>query len=230
MKYAIICDVETTGLDPAKDRVVEVGCILYSLEHATPVASFASLVHGEGNPAERINRIPSNALTNAPVAQYAWNRLSEFIDCAGDDAVFIAHRAEFDRSFIAAVASKLSARLPWVCSKFDIEWPLSKPGASCVEMALAHGVPVVSAHRALTDCMLVAKTIEAVQGLGHDVNAMLERALRPKATFQALVSYDDREKAKAAGFSWNGAAKVWTRSMAAEDTAALPFPVREVAA
>lgn len=59
---------------------------------------------------------------------------------------------------------------------------------------------------------------------------ILERAMRPQATYIAQVSYDDREKAKAAGFSWDGNAKTWSRRMAKEDAARLPFPTREVTA
>lgn len=121
-------------------------------------------------------------------------------------------------------------RLPWVCSKFDLELPSSKLGASCVEMALAHGVPVVSAHRALTDCMLIARTLENVQAAGHDLQAMLAKAMRPKVKVASLMPYEEGNVTnKAHGFSWEAPpVKAWTRRIAREDIATLPFPVREV--
>ena len=47
----------------------------------------------------------------------------------------------------------------------------------------------VSAHRALADCLLLARCFEAVD----DVPGLLALAMRPRATFRAIVSYDDRE-------------------------------------
>lgn len=232
MHSIVILDFETTGLDPAVERGVELGAILYSLAHRTVIEQFATLIRSDGNAAEGINKIPAAALLVARDAQHALNRLNDLVDTATlyGEPVFMAHRAEFDRGFLDAIGPRLVERAPWVCSKFDVEWPLSKLGSSCVEMALAHGVPVVDAHRALTDCTLIAKTIAAVQAGGVDVDALITSALRPKATFQANVSFDDREKAKAAGFRWDGATRRWLRAMAVEDTKELPFPVTQVAA
>lgn len=231
MHSIVIIDFETTGIDPATERAGELGAILYSLRDRTVVEQFATIIRGEGNAAESINRIPPSALLSAPDVLHALARLTDLANAAEDygTPVFMAHRAEFDRGFLAAIEPRLAERAPWVCSKFDVAWPLSKPGASCVEMALAHGVGVTSAHRALTDCTLIAKTIEAAQAI-VDVDALIVRALRPKATFAALVSFDDREKAKAAGFRWDAPTKRWLRAMAIEDAEQLPFAVREVAA
>lgn len=227
MTSVVIIDTETTGLDPATDSIVEVGAVLYSVQHRTIVESFSALVRGDSNAAEAVNRIPAEALKSAPSTTYARERLRAMVDSVTGPAVWMAHRAEFDQGFLSMIDSSLARRLPWVCSKFDMEWPCSKLGASCVEMALAHGVPVVSAHRALTDCMLIAKTLENVQAMGHDLTAMLARATRPKALFCAKVSYDDREKAKAAGFAWEPSSKRWLRRMAKDDVAALGFQVVE---
>ena len=239
IQSVIIVDTETTGLDPATCAIIELAGVLYDIDARCVAGSFATLIHAESNAAEGINRIPVAALASAPCAQHAWNRLGDLIDCAGD-AVFMAHRAEFDQGFIAAKAPRLAGRLPWLCSKFDVEWPLSKPGASCVEMALAHGVPVVSAHRALTDCMLIARTLENVQAAGHDLHAMLARALRPKGHYVADTpkpwEMADGEwpilkgKLHSAGFRFeeNGQEKRWVGRVAHDDVAALPFAVREV--
>ncbi len=231
----VIVDTETTGLEPATCKIVEVAAVLYDVASACVIASFASLVASEDNAAEAINRIPVSALRNSPPDVHAWGRVGEIVDWAtcGGDAVFMAHRASFDQSFLHAAAPGLAARLPWVCSKFDVAWPESKPGASCVELALAHGVPVVSAHRALTDCMLIANTLRAVASRGHDVGWLIAQALRPRVMLRALVSYDNREQAKTAGFAFNtNGDKAWTKRVACEDVATfaatLPFKVAEV--
>lgn len=57
---------------------------------------------------------------------------------------------------------------------------------------------------------------------------MFQMALRPKAWFKALVSYDNRELAKKAGFKWIPELKSWVRKMAVDDTKELPFMVNPI--
>ncbi len=56
-----------------------------------------------------------------------------------------------------------------------------------------------------------------------------EARARPRKKVAALVSYDDREKAKAAGFAWDGPSKTWWREMPVDEIAGLPFKTRELA-
>jgi DNA polymerase-3 subunit epsilon len=216
----LILDTETTGTDPAKDRIVEIGAVLWSVEHTCALSAWSELVIGDGNAAETINRIPAAALVRGikPPAAMATLRA-----LAGRADVVVAHNASFDRGFIGE-----DVGLPWVCSMDDLAWPRQASGTSLAATALAHDVGIVTAHRALADCLILARLLERVTELGHDVRAMLRLGLRPKATYQAMVSYADRELAKAAGFTWHGEAKRWTRRLAAEDVAGLPFKVVEV--
>lgn len=224
MRNCLIIDVETTGLDPAVDRVIEVGVVLYSVTHGTVLESFSSLLVGEGNAAEAINRIPEAALADGRDFDDAWMHVNAL---AADAGAIVAHSAEFDRSF-SPIA--LRTQLPWVCSKNDIAWPRQQqPGQSLVSLALAHDLGVAVAHRALADCDLIARLFTRSRELGADLGAMLTRAMRPKATFVALVPFERKDEAKAAGFTWAADRKQWLRTMAIEDAAALGFATRQVA-
>jgi DNA polymerase-3 subunit epsilon len=93
-----------------------------------------------------------------------------------------------------------------------------------VSIALAHGVAVTSAHRAINDCLLLARLLERVDEDVDDLlHLALQRASRPKAEFIARTAYKDKDLVKAAGFHWNGT--VWSRYMAVEDAEKLPFDV-----
>jgi DNA polymerase-3 subunit epsilon len=223
MRNVLILDTETTGLDPDTDHVIEVGAILYSVEHGAVIESFASLVRSENNAAEAINRIPATTLRVAPVKDYVIERVIELADEA--DAL-VAHRAEFDKSFLVPLSASFLG-YNWICSKFDIKWPKqTREGSSLVPLALEHDLGVAYAHRALADCDLIARLFTRSRELGADLNAMLTRAMRPKATFVAQVSYDDRQLAKDAGFQWNGDTRLWTKRCFIDDASALPFRVR----
>lgn len=224
MRHVLILDTETTGLDPATCAVIEVGCIAYDVAHAVPLESFASLLCADSNAAEAINHIPAGVLRDAPEPADVWARVERMMFDA--DAI-LAHNAAFDRGFVPPEIRNMH---PWICTKDDLDWPrATKPGLSLVVLALDHGLGVATAHRALADCDLISRLLSRAHELGVDLAPFLARGLRPKATYQALVSYADRDLAKAAGFRWEGETKRWLRRLVVEDAAHIGFPVREVA-
>lgn len=221
-------DCETTGLLPTEHKLIEIGIVLWSTTLATVIEQWSTLVHADSNEAESINHIPVAALADAYESKMLLPAMSRLM---GRADVVLAHRAEFDRGFVEATWPGLADKRPWACTKYDVDFPLSKSGDSLVQVAISHGVPVVEAHRALTDCVLLRRIFERCVELGHDVDAMLAKAMRPRALYLAHVSYDDREKAKLAGFGWDGATKRWTKRIAIEDAGQdLGFKISQVTA
>lgn len=220
LRRVLIVDVETTGLDPSKDQVIEVGAILYDLEHASPVASHAAVLPAETNDAEKTNKIPVPFLKSAPyLGDVAWpfiRVLAEHSDC------FAAHNASFDKSFFPV---DIAALKPWVCTCKGVKWPEHGSSRALVPLALEHKVSVDEAHRALEDCRTLMRLFQRVQEK-HDLSAMLERAMGPMVEVVAQVSYDDRQRAKDEGFGWDPATKTWRREMLEADVGDLGFPVR----
>ncbi len=211
-----ILDTETGGLDPTKDPCVEVAVIVYDLVLAAPVMSFSSLIRSESNDAFAINRIPIDLLRDAPEPITVWRRVEAIVH--GIDAL-VAHRADFDKGF---TPEPLRSQV-WVCSKFHIDWPNSKPGDGLVSTALAHGVAVAHAHRAMTDCDILSRLLTRVAER-QNLQALFERAMRPRKLFVSFAPFDQKDAVKSAGFSWDDpVVGQWSRSMPPEDVAALPF-------
>lgn len=222
IRRILILDTETTGLDPKTNQCIEVACTLYDVRNAEPIASFASLIHSGDNAAEAINRIPVEMLAMAPPDERVWPYVQKL---AERSEAIVAHRAEFDRGFVPEALRNVR---PWICSKFDIEWPKGKLGDHLVHLALAHGVPVFTAHRAMADVDTLVRLFQKVAADGHDVPAMLARAMRPKTLMVSLAPYEEKDVVKSHGFSWNDLVpKQWARRMPFEDVAKLPFRVRE---
>ena len=214
-----ILDTETSGLTDS-DVAIEVAVIVYSVTHAAPIRSFSSLMRAASNPAERVNRIPSALLADAPEAGTVWAGVSRMV--AKCDAV-LAHNADFDRRFVPPdIAAK-----PWICTMNDLAWPMVDKPTNLAAVALAHGLGIASAHRAYTDCDTIARLLSRVAET-MPLGPFLARGLRPKSRYQALVSFETNQLAKDAGFKWDGAAKMWARTMADEDAAALAFKVRRI--
>jgi DNA polymerase-3 subunit epsilon len=224
IRYVALLDTETTGLNPDTDRTIEVAVALFDVKHAQPVASFASLIRGPAeNEAQSANGIPATMLPEAREAERVWSAVGWVIEPA---QIIIAHNSEFDRQFTPDLGK------PWVCSEGDITWPGSTKGGrggSLAHLALSLGLGVAHAHRAMSDVDTLSRILTRLAEKGHDLEAMLVHAMRPKAMFHSLAPFEMKDIVKNSGFRWDPDRKVWWRRMAIDDVKELPFKVRQVA-
>ncbi len=220
----LILDTETTGLDNEKDDCIEVGSILFNVKSRSVLAQQSFLLPVEINKAEKINNIPAE-ITRLP--QPVSEAIKYFESLVRISDVVVAHNAEFDMKWFGF--NKLpQIEKKWICSMDDITWPADrqlKARPSVRDLALAYGVPVWSAHRALTDCIYLAEVFKRC----GELEKLLIRALEPKVLLRAEISYEKRHLARNAGFRWNDAIKgAWSRKMSRRDMEKLEFPVEVV--
>ncbi len=223
-KNILILDTETTGLDSEKDHCIEVGAILFNVENRSVLAQQSFLLPVKRNSAERINKIPAE-ITRLPQPFNEAIKYFETLLLVSD--VIVAHNVEFDKKWFG-IGKLPGINKPWVCSMDDIRWPEDrqlKSRPSVRDLALAYGVPVWNAHRALTDCIYLSEVFIRC----NDLETLLIRALEPKVIVRAEITYEQRYLAKNAGFRWNDAIKgAWSRRMSHRDIKELDFPVQEV--
>lgn len=96
-KVFVAFDIETTGLSPSYDRIVELGGVKF--QDGKVIAEFNELVDPEmPMPADatRINGITDAMLAGKPKIAEVIPRFLDFIQ----GAVLVAHNAEFDTSFV----------------------------------------------------------------------------------------------------------------------------------
>ena len=218
----VVVDVETTGLNPETDAVIEVASILYSVKHRAILQQVSTLLPVDENPAYSTNEISPEMAHDLVVA---WDSRAFIAKTIGEmmkaSDYIVAFNADFDKAFMEKESALWVTAKPWADAA-AIQYPRMGHKRDLVNLAIANGIPVVNAHRALDDCRLVADLLGKVP----DLEYQLARAARPKATVIALVSYDDRHMAKDAGFVWDSlVSKAWAKRMPLEDTEALPFPV-----
>jgi len=109
----VIVDIETTGFDPERDRIIEIAAAL--LEGPEVVERFHTLVDPERPlPHEiiKLTGISDDDLKGAPSPESAVRQLAEFV--SGRDVV--AHNVSFDRSFITRVAAPGALPGAWIDS------------------------------------------------------------------------------------------------------------------
>lgn len=227
MKRVIILDTETTGVTE-NDWIVEIAVILYDLLAATPVITYSTLIKCETNAAAHVNGISDSLLQSVPDDQKATLKAMLTYLVREADAI-IAHQAEFDKGFVLRNLDGLGFDgLPWICSMRHINWPKHSKSKSLVNMALAHGVPIISAHRALTDCDILARMLTRTHELGCSLPDLMKAALEPRILVQAMVSYDNRQMAKDADFEWDHNPKFpkkWLKEVLESEISSFPFSV-----
>ncbi len=222
----LIVDTETSGLDPASGKCLEVGAVLFDVPHRAVLSQLSFLLPASANPARHVNGIdPAVTRLEQPWRQ-SLQMLAAMVSSA--DAV-LAHNAAFDRQWFG-IEPLPALDLPWICSMDDIRWPDDrqlKPRPSLQALALAYGVPVWAAHRALTDCIYLVQVLERCEQLEQ----LLVEAQEPRQLFCAQLPYAERFRAKQAGFRWNDpVAGAWSRRLSEREARSLPFPVQPVCA
>jgi DNA polymerase-3 subunit epsilon len=183
------------------------------------IRSYSALVAAPANEAEHVNGIPAEVLRSDDVRprQDVIRVVKHMVQGC---AAIMSHGADFDRKWLPEL------KLPWICSMDDIEWPCRSSNRALSTIAIAHGVGVVSAHRALDDVMTLVRLLERVELYGVRLEELLARAMRPKTTIRSCQPFEQNDLARAAGFRFDSERKMWIKRIAAEDLATAEFPFR----
>lgn len=149
----VIIDVETTGLDPSKDELIEVAAL--KIMNNSIVDSFSSLI----NPGIEISDFITNLtgisntdLISAPCCKDVLNLLKDFIS----DDILIGHNVHFDINFLYDNFEKYCGF--YLTNNLVDTLRLSRkyfslaPSQRLSELAKYLQIPSATNHRALADC------------------------------------------------------------------------------
>ena len=153
-------DLETTGLNPIANAIVEIGAVL--VENGVITKEYHQLVN-PGCPmppdASAVNHITDDMLSDQPAIHQV---LPSFLSFVGDD-ILAAHNASFDIKFLAQACMRNRFRIP--LGYFDTMtlaryWPESED-KKLISLCDVAGVEIETFHRALDDARAVAGLISA---------------------------------------------------------------------
>ena len=119
----VAIDLETTGLDAEKDKIIEVGAVKFKGDRE--LGRFSSLV----NPRRRLSDfiISLTGISQDDVdAAPTWNKVSPDLEQFLGDSPIIAHNASFDAGFLRA--NGVYPRGP-VFDTLDLAWVVVAVGA-----------------------------------------------------------------------------------------------------
>lgn len=221
LRTVLILDTETTGLDSARERIIELALLRVTIDTATGQPVGDVTVYDElEDPGKPIPAEVTN-LTGLKDADVRGHRLDESRIHAlleGVDLV-IAHNAAFDRPFVERRLPQFS-QVPWACSFADIDWKeQGRSSAKLESLAQALGW-FYDAHRAEMDCHALLAVLaapwapsslsEGAQPLPNGLSRLLSSAQTPSFRLSAtLAPFDAKDVLKARGYRWNAEHKVW---------------------
>lgn len=105
--YITVIDFETSGLDPKKDRVIEIAAIRCKRDKV--IGDFSTLVQFEGTLSPKITEltnIDSDVLKDGMDEDTAFRILNRFLR----DSIIVAHNAAFDLAFLHYTLMRLAKR------------------------------------------------------------------------------------------------------------------------
>ena len=223
MKLLII-DTETTGLECSDSQVIEVAGILFDVDLCDVICQLSFVMPCKDNPARHVNKIAPE-ITQAG-EQFMPSMIRSFYEMASQADYILAHNASFDKKWFVEGQGLFPLDAPWICTMEDIRWPRnSKKGrSSVVSLALDYGVPVWSAHRALTDCVYLAEIMKREPSLEQ----IIRESLEPSKVYISMLPYESRQQCKDAGFTWDKLVpRKWAKRMRESEVKTLGFQVIE---
>ncbi|MFA6264861.1 MAG: DUF294 nucleotidyltransferase-like domain-containing protein [Pseudolabrys sp.] len=162
---AVVIDTETTGLDPARARVIEIGAVPLKGGKLDEAAALRQLVN-PGVPipvaSTRIHHIDDGMVAEAPIFAATWPAIAERL--AG--SIIIGHTLGFDLAVLKRECER--AGLPWQHPRTldtNLLAQVAEPrlgGYSLEHLASWLNVPLSERHSALGDAVLTAHIFVAL--------------------------------------------------------------------
>ena len=213
IRRAAIVDTETTGTDPAADKLIELAIVVFEYCHATgaigrvletydaledpglPIPPESTAIHG---------------ITDAMVAGQRIDdaRVAELLASVG---IVIAHNAGFDRKFLER-RLPVFENLPWGCSWQEVPWSSAGISSSKLEYLAYRCGFFYEAHRAEADChallQVLAQPLAATDG--NALKALLDTARSPSFRLWANQSpFETKDALRQRGFRWEPGRRCW---------------------
>lgn len=170
--FAVV-DVETTGLNPSIDRVIEVAVVRCAPD-GTVTDEWSTLVDPGRDPgATHIHGITAEDLAGAPT----FAAIAPELVARLDGAMVCAHNLSFDEAFLSAELARVGMALPETPSLCTLELAravLSEQrrhtlAACAAELGVAHE----GAHRALADSRVTVAVLAAMIDRRHPAQSSL---------------------------------------------------------
>jgi len=227
-RIGMVIDTETTGIDTAKDKIIELGFVAF--EYDAGSGNIYRILHtydGFEDPKEPLSDVVKK-LTGIDDAMLKDQCLddAEINSWLEKSSLIIAHNAAFDRAM-------LERRLPavkdtaWACTFADIDWLAEDIGSRKLDYIAYQLGYFFDGHRAVNDAQATLHLLSYVLPVSKKL-AMGELLVSAREKSQRLFAigapFDKKDALKERGYRWlvgfhnpNGKKGVWSICIADSD-------------
>jgi DNA polymerase III subunit epsilon len=207
-RIALFVDVETTGLHPQSDRIIQYSGVPFEYSPATGricrILPAVEYFEDPGRPIPPVI-VAKTGINNQMVAG---KRLDDeaIVASLSDVALVIAHNAVFDRRFLERRIPAFAEKC-WACSQTEVPWPSNGYDSVKLEyLVYKHTRTFYSAHRADEDCYAAIHLLATPLPDGrYPLHQLLESARRTSVRIWASNSpFATKDALRTRGYRWAG--------------------------
>ena len=190
-------DTETTGLDPASGRIVEIGAVKF--DRRGIIARYNALINPEmpmPEEAGKVNGITDAMLKDKPVIAAVFPDFFDFIGAG----ILVAHNAPFDINYVNAELKRLEK--PPLTNKvidtriFAKEVYTGLSSYALQDLAVQLGITALEAHRAEDDARVCMELFEKILNRFLKNNPELVEKIRAETDAASLLAPEAEQKEK----------------------------------
>jgi len=205
-RIGIALDVEATGLDTGRDKIIELGFVAFEYDAASGLiyrvlhsyCSFEDPQEPLQDHIRRITGIDDDMLRGQRLDDDEINLWLEKSD------LIIAHNAAYDRRMVERRLPQ-ARKANWACTMFDIDWPEEGVGSLKLDYIAYLMGYFFEGHRAVNDAEATLQMLASpLPGSGRPAMAvLLERARGFTRRFFAVgAPFERKDELRTRGYRW----------------------------
>ncbi|MBP3039244.1 DNA polymerase III subunit epsilon [Bacillaceae bacterium Marseille-Q3522] len=198
-RLGLLLDVETTGLSPYKDEIIELACILFSYRHDTgeifEVVSQDSFLREPLSESAKQNYQSAFRIHGIPYQMVKGKTFNDIKiqDYFQQSNSIFAHNASFDRSFLNRLYPE-SNELNWYCTMRNIPWKqYGYSNSKLITLLSAHHITKHQTHRAMDDITYLLELLKQHTPAGYPY---LRDAISKKPMQKYASTYQQQSRKK----------------------------------
>jgi DNA polymerase-3 subunit epsilon len=219
-KIGIFLDTETTGMDMAADKIIELAMVPFEFDSDGRIYRLLTEYNALQDPGMPIPEIAKKitGITDEMVKGQAID-LTSVSNMLSQAVIVIAHNARFDRPFCENLLDDFK-NISWGCSIQDVNWnEEGMEGVKLEYLAYKYGF-FFEGHRATIDCQAGIEILSReLPASGEPVlKRLLDNARRVDVRLWAEgAPFEMKDELKKRGYRWspggNGKRKAWYRDL-----------------
>lgn len=205
MDVGIIIDLETTGLDPNVDQIIEIGILEFSVDGKKScklLSTYSALQESTNEIPTKITELTGIDSEMLKDRNIDWGIVRKYLERA---SIVIAHNVDFDRSFLERVEEISDLGLHWGCSLKHINWHKHGFHTRALNyLASDHGFVNPFSHRAIFDCATTFRLCTPY------LDELIDKSYEREYELAAVgAAFDKKDQLKEQGYLWDSKRRVW---------------------